>query len=173
MSDLNTKHEREAAAVKLWLAQEEGISVSAFDDTEEWAGGVVVVRGKRESGLAAMKLLRALVAKWMGAPSANWHRTIALEEQAPIGCPCSFPEIEPCQAQCSCRTPVLSAGCLRCARYGSLEQRLASARRIGVQRHRRGISRFPQRRLQQHGPRPARRCRPRQSPCVGRDSRCM
>lgn len=43
-------------------------------------------------------------------------------------CPCAFPEIEPCSLSCTCRTPVRSGGCRRCARYGSYEQRLSKAR---------------------------------------------
>lgn len=48
-------------------------------------------------------------------------------------CPCEFEEIEPCHPQCTCRTPVLSAGCRRCATYGSDEQRLAAAKRLANQ----------------------------------------
>lgn len=51
-------------------------------------------------------------------------------------CPCEFEEIEPCHPQCTCRTPVLSAGCRRCATYGSDEQRLAVARRLVAQEKR-------------------------------------
>lgn len=43
-------------------------------------------------------------------------------------CPCLL--IEPCSAQCSCRFPIHSAGCRRCATYGSLKQQEASARHI-------------------------------------------
>lgn len=45
-------------------------------------------------------------------------------------CPCEFNEIEPCHPQCTCRNPMLSAGCRRCVSYGSAEQRLAAAKRI-------------------------------------------
>lgn len=44
------------------------------------------------------------------------------------GCPCTFPELEPCSSSCTCREPSLSGGCQRCARYGSYEQRLNKAR---------------------------------------------
>lgn len=42
-------------------------------------------------------------------------------------CPCVILN-EPCTPQCSCTNPVLSGGCLCCARYGSDDQRQAVAR---------------------------------------------
>lgn len=39
---------------------------------------------------------------------------------------------EPCMSQCTCANGVMSGGCLRCATYGSAEQREASAKRIAV-----------------------------------------
>lgn len=44
------------------------------------------------------------------------------------GCPCLY--VEPCFPSCTCATPVLSGGCDRCCRYGSLEQRKAAAKRL-------------------------------------------
>lgn len=41
------------------------------------------------------------------------------------GCPCLV--TDPCDSQCSCANGFLSAGCRRCARYGSLEQRKRAA----------------------------------------------
>lgn len=41
------------------------------------------------------------------------------------GCPCLY--VEPCHPHCTCRTPVMSHGCRRCCRYGSIEQRTAMA----------------------------------------------
>lgn len=45
-------------------------------------------------------------------------------------CPCEFSEIEPCRNQCSCRSPMMSGGCARCATYGSKEQQFANAKRL-------------------------------------------
>ncbi len=47
-----------------------------------------------------------------------------------MSCPCEL--IEPCQERCSCATPASSNGCLRCCRYGSLEQRTEAAKRIAT-----------------------------------------
>ena len=44
-------------------------------------------------------------------------------------CPCTLLEIA-CRAQCTCKNPHLSGGCLCCATYGSVAQRMAAARRI-------------------------------------------
>lgn len=41
------------------------------------------------------------------------------------GCPCLV--IEACTENCSCAHPFLSGGCLRCAKYGSMPQRVAAA----------------------------------------------
>ena len=46
------------------------------------------------------------------------------------GCPCTL--IKPCSKNCTCANPVLSGGCSRCCRYGSLEQRTAQAQRLSV-----------------------------------------
>lgn len=51
-------------------------------------------------------------------------------EEAAGGCPCLV--IEPCQSMCTCAHPFHSGGCLRCAQYGSTEQRQAAARRIAI-----------------------------------------
>ena len=45
-------------------------------------------------------------------------------------CPCEYEEVEPCHYVCTCRNPVMSGGCQRCCRYGSLEQRVARAKRL-------------------------------------------
>lgn len=45
-------------------------------------------------------------------------------------CACEVLGVEPCGPDCTCRTPVLSGGCSRCATYGSEEQRLAAAKAI-------------------------------------------
>ena len=44
------------------------------------------------------------------------------------GCPCYL--VEPCSSACSCANPVMSGGCMRCAKYGSKEQRIASAEQL-------------------------------------------
>lgn len=46
------------------------------------------------------------------------------------GCPCKY--VEPCQEVCSCVTLVSSHGCLRCCRYGSIEQRTSAAKQIAT-----------------------------------------
>lgn len=43
------------------------------------------------------------------------------KEKEANGCPCLY--VEPCNSQCTCAMPMMSYGCRRCARYGSLEQR--------------------------------------------------
>jgi hypothetical protein len=45
-------------------------------------------------------------------------------------CPCEFKELQACSDNCSCRNPIMSGGCTRCATYGSYEQQLAMARRL-------------------------------------------
>lgn len=52
------------------------------------------------------------------------------EKPTPDGCPCLI--IEPCHPQCSCAKPFHSAGCSRCAKHGSLEQRKAKAESIAA-----------------------------------------
>lgn len=44
------------------------------------------------------------------------------------GCPCLY--TTPCQDMCTCAGPLYSAGCRRCATYGSLEQRTGMAVRL-------------------------------------------
>lgn len=41
------------------------------------------------------------------------------------GCPCLY--TTPCQPDCTCVRPMMSHGCRRCARYGSMEQKRAMA----------------------------------------------
>lgn len=65
------------------------------------------------------------------ADGARVERSQEIEEVAAVnGCPCLV--INPCSQQCSCAHPAMSGGCLRCAWYGSLKQREASARRIAA-----------------------------------------
>lgn len=44
------------------------------------------------------------------------------------GCPCHY--VGPCMPMCTCVNHHYSAGCLRCATYGSLEQRTAKAKQL-------------------------------------------
>lgn len=44
------------------------------------------------------------------------------------GCPCLY--VEPCKDSCSCINSFSSAGCNRCATYGSLEQRTHKAKHL-------------------------------------------
>jgi hypothetical protein len=53
-----------------------------------------------------------------GYATMSGHRT----------CPCCF--VEPCRPRCACSTPSSSTPCVRCCRYGSVEQRVAVARYI-------------------------------------------
>lgn len=46
-------------------------------------------------------------------------------------CPCHH--TTPCSDMCSCARPLMSAGCRRCASYGSDEQRQGAARRLAAQ----------------------------------------
>lgn len=46
------------------------------------------------------------------------------------GCPCLL--VEPCSYACSCAKPIMSGGCMRCAKYGSMEQRLNAAKRLAA-----------------------------------------
>ena len=50
--------------------------------------------------------------------------------QSHSSCPCTFEEVEPCNDNCTCRTPYLSGGCACCCTYGSYEQRLQHAKRL-------------------------------------------
>ena len=50
------------------------------------------------------------------------------------GCPCLW--TTPCKPNCSCATPILSAGCSRCARYGSDDQRRTTAVHIAAAQER-------------------------------------
>lgn len=55
-----------------------------------------------------------------------------LRDAAPMpparACPCLH--TTPCQPDCTCVTPVMSAGCLRCCSYGSPDQRQAMAKHL-------------------------------------------
>lgn len=44
------------------------------------------------------------------------------------GCPCLL--VTPCSDSCSCAHPMLSGGCRRCCKHGSLEQRTEMARHL-------------------------------------------
>lgn len=46
------------------------------------------------------------------------------------GCPCLL--VEPCSYACSCAKSTMSGGCMRCAKYGSMEQRLNAASRLAA-----------------------------------------
>jgi hypothetical protein len=61
---------------------------------------------------------------------ARAHAAARQAEREAGGCPCLV--IAPCSETCTCATPILSGGCLRCARYGSLEQRRAHAEWIAA-----------------------------------------
>lgn len=43
---------------------------------------------------------------------------------------CACELAEPCMSQCTCATPVMSGGCMRCATYGSYQQKQAAAQQI-------------------------------------------
>lgn len=45
------------------------------------------------------------------------------------GCPC-YVLNEPCVPQCTCVNSLMSGGCRRCAKYGSLEQRQVKAKKL-------------------------------------------
>ena len=45
-----------------------------------------------------------------------------------VSCPCEL--FIPCSDVCSCAFPFRSGGCSRCCKYGSAEQKLASAKRL-------------------------------------------
>ena len=51
-------------------------------------------------------------------------------KQEAKACPCLH--TTPCDPQCTCAHPHMSAGCLRCCSYGSPEQQLASAKFIAA-----------------------------------------
>lgn len=57
---------------------------------------------------------------------------ISAERDVIDGCPCLL--VKPCNRSCSCVNPILSGGCSRCAKYGSLEQRKAAAERLAALR---------------------------------------
>lgn len=54
-------------------------------------------------------------------------RLLAWRDEAD-GCPCLL--TEPCSDQCTCVDSFSSRGCMRCCKYGSLEQRKAAADRL-------------------------------------------
>jgi hypothetical protein len=62
--------------------------------------------------------------------SFDWRRHF--RKARPRRCPCEFLEVEPCRPECSCRLPLMSGGCDRCATYGSYEQQVAAAKDIAV-----------------------------------------
>lgn len=59
---------------------------------------------------------------------AGWKSPVevAALRKAVRGCPCEL--VEPCSPSCTCANGMLSGGCSRCARYGSLEQRTEAAK---------------------------------------------
>jgi hypothetical protein len=64
------------------------------------------------------------------APSELYDAFRAVAAGREKHCPCKFVAVEACSRNCTCRTPTLSGGCVRCCTYGSIEQRLAAARRL-------------------------------------------
>ena len=52
------------------------------------------------------------------------------------GCPCLL--VEPCSYACSCAKPTMSGGCMRCCKYGSMEQRISAAKQLATLQHNRG-----------------------------------
>ena len=65
-----------------------------------------------------------------GRGEDKWVSPTMNEELSTKSCPCEYEEVEPCHNACTCRNPVMSGGCQRCCRYGSLEQRVARAKRL-------------------------------------------
>lgn len=61
-------------------------------------------------------------------PPMDLMRVILRRHFRPSGCPCLH--TTPCSDQCSCAHRGMSAGCRRCASYGSTEQRRAAAERL-------------------------------------------
>lgn len=65
-----------------------------------------------------------------------WRRRNVLEVNTTAttskatACPCHH--TTPCSDMCSCARPLMSAGCRRCASYGSEEQRQGAARRLAA-----------------------------------------
>lgn len=57
-----------------------------------------------------------------------------IEEQKATAtrCACEVPQVPACSESCTCRTPLLSGGCNRCASYGSKEQQIGSAKAIAA-----------------------------------------
>lgn len=49
-------------------------------------------------------------------------------ERLVSGCPCTL--TTPCSPQCTCRYPMMSAGCSRCCTYGNAWQQQAAAVRL-------------------------------------------
>lgn len=86
----------------------------------------------------AVKLARDVIETGRGDCSADLARAVIAqaEELASLkrmatGCPCHH--TTPCSDMCSCAHPLMSAGCRRCALYGSEEQRQGAARRLAAQ----------------------------------------
>jgi hypothetical protein len=65
------------------------------------------------------------------ARQAELLKTTLLEDaEDDRGCPCLL--TTPCHSQCTCAHPGMSAGCRRCCRYGSVEQRKAMAEHLAT-----------------------------------------
>lgn len=52
----------------------------------------------------------------------------AVVKTARYSCPCEL--IEPCSTACTCSNSIMSGGCQRCCKYGSMSQRIAMAERL-------------------------------------------
>lgn len=62
---------------------------------------------------------------------ANLTSELLEVKETTRGCPCEL--VKPCIENCSCARPYMSAGCQRCARYGSLSQRTEAAKYLAKQ----------------------------------------
>lgn len=74
---------------------------------------------------------------WGGPEDVEYVKTLirqllaaAPPRDEPTGCPCTL--IEPCSSTCSCANPIMSGGCARCCKYGSLEQRKEMAKCLAL-----------------------------------------
>lgn len=67
---------------------------------------------------------------WAYNPKAKIRELLSNKEREANGCPCLL--VEPCSQGCTCANPVMSGGCMRCARYGSMGQRLEAAKRLSA-----------------------------------------
>ena len=69
--------------------------------------------------------------RWCEGKHRGWlKRERVAAPEISEGCPCTL--IGPCSVNCTCANPVMSGGCSRCCRYGSLEQRTAQAQRLAA-----------------------------------------